>query len=104
MMPILPTRLCARAHIRPICVTLAIITLLANTVQAQTPPPAGSLVGRVLDAATSQAVPAATVTLEPTTPGLTVDPRNAVVLASVRTIVTGESGAYRFNDVTPGLY
>ncbi|MGH7462984.1 MAG: hypothetical protein ACREMA_18415, partial [Longimicrobiales bacterium] len=104
-MPTLFARPSAHAHSRRLynVAALAIIITLFQSfpLTAQTTPPAGTLLGRVLDAGTSQAVPAATVTLEPATSGLLVDPRGAVVMATVRTIVTGESGAYRFTDVAP---
>jgi hypothetical protein len=64
----------------------------------------GTLVGRVLDAGTRLPVPAAVVTLEPAAGGLIVDARGPVALTSVRTIVTGDAGAYRFTDIVPGRY
>jgi hypothetical protein len=64
----------------------------------------GVLVGRVLDARTSQAVEHSLVTLEPAPGGLVLDAASATALVAVRSQLTGESGAYRFADVAPGSY
>jgi carboxypeptidase family protein/TonB-dependent receptor-like protein len=65
---------------------------------------AGQLSGKVLDASTGQGVPAAIVTLEPASAGLLVDARASVMMVGVRSLVTGESGTYRFPEVVPGQY
>ncbi|HEX6134038.1 MAG TPA: TonB-dependent receptor [Longimicrobiales bacterium] len=62
----------------------------------------GSLSGRIIDAGTGRPVADVTVSLEPLTPGLLPDSRTA--LTAVRTVVTGESGLYRFLTVGVGSY
>jgi hypothetical protein len=81
-----------------------VASLLAASAAAAQLPPVGTLAGRVLDAGTSQPVAAAVVTLELVATGLLIDPRAAAGLTDVRSIVTGESGGYRFADVAPGQY
>ena len=87
-----------------LAIALAIVSFLASNAGAQSSPPAGTLTGRVIDASTGQPVPAAVVTLEPATSGLMIDPQARSVVASVRSIVTGAEGAYRFTEVAPGRY
>ena len=68
--------------------------------------PGGTITGEVVDAATMQPLAAATVTL--TVPGqhsLIESPRNASgFLAIGRSVVTGPTGVYRFDDLPAGDY
>ena len=64
-------------------------------------PPAGTVVGKVLDAGSGLPVSGVLVTLEPAATGLISD--NAA-LTSARSQLTGENGVYRFGDVVPGTY
>ena len=68
------------------------------TVQA----PAG-IFGRVLDASNGAPVAGASVSLEVVPSGLLVDPWSSAFV-TLRTVVTGAGGAYRFTDVSPGRY
>src|SRR5262245_48560837 len=72
-----------------VAIALGIALFLVRTAEAQSNLPAGVLAGRVLDAGTGQPVPAAVVTLEPTAPGLMIDPLARSALTSVRSLVTG---------------
>jgi hypothetical protein len=65
---------------------------------------AGSLSGRVVAADTGEPIADAVVSLEPAVAGLIIDMRAAAAATSVRTIVTGASGLYRFMDVAVGAY
>jgi hypothetical protein len=65
---------------------------------------ASTIAGRLLDAGTGLPIAGAVVTLETAWTGLLIEPRAPVVLTSARSLVTGESGIYRFAEVTPGRY
>jgi hypothetical protein len=93
---------CAR-HSRHARYALLFLAVTVPRLSAQSGP-AGLLSGKVLDAATGQAVPAAIVTLEPASTGLLIDARASVQIVGVRSLVTGESGSYRFPEVVPGQY
>ncbi|MGH7472013.1 MAG: TonB-dependent receptor domain-containing protein, partial [Longimicrobiales bacterium] len=79
---------------------LILVVALPFRAEAQS----GTLLGRVLDAGTGLPVAAAVVTIEPAAAGLLIDARAAIALTRVRTIVTGESGQYRFSEIAPGSY
>lgn len=63
--------------------------------------PAGTVVGKVLDAGSGLPIPGVHVTLELAAGGLVADHAE---LVSARSQLTGESGVYRFDDVAPGHY
>jgi hypothetical protein len=83
---------------------IVMIGFVAGSAVAQTPPVAGALAGRVLDAQTAEPVAHALVTLEALPGGLLVEVRAGAVASLFRSQLTGESGAYRFQDVAPGTY
>ena len=87
-----------------ICPLLALTLALARIAPAQGQASAATISGRVLDAATALPVSAATVTLEPSSSGLVMDARAFVAVTSARTVLTGESGVYRFIEIVPGRY
>jgi Carboxypeptidase regulatory-like domain/TonB dependent receptor-like, beta-barrel len=64
----------------------------------------GTVLGTILDASTSQALPGAVVLLEPGPAGAVVPVRGAPFWATGRTQVTDAQGAYRFTRLPPGEY
>jgi hypothetical protein len=97
-------RFATRKQRSPLCFALRILslaTLLLLPMRAHAQ--AGTVLGRVVDAASGQSVPAALVTLEPAGAGLILD-RQAGALVTTRSLVTAGDGVYQFTEVVPGRY
>jgi hypothetical protein len=79
---------------------------LAGALSAQTPPapPAGSVTGTVVAAATGQPLPGAVAVLEAAGGNVVVSSAAGGFLARSRTVVTDDSGAYRFTQLPDGTY
>jgi hypothetical protein len=90
--------------LRCVLLPLAAVTLAGTAVPAagQVRLSGSTVSGRVLDSGTSRPVANAVVVLEPVGGGLMRDPASG--LTAARTVVTGESGGYRFADLVPGGY
>jgi hypothetical protein len=93
--------------------SVCLLLLLAQSgaaigAQEARPPqlPRGTITGEVLDAATLQPLPSATIVLAPVSQtGLLGPSRNASAFASLgRSVVTGPAGTYRFEDLPYGHY
>jgi hypothetical protein len=94
--------------VRPLIVVGGLLLVTLRGAAAQAGPDGavarGTVLGTILDASTSQALPGAVVMLEPGPAGAVLPARGAPFWATGRTQVTDAQGAYRFTRLPPGEY